>query len=130
MLKVNGTHVHAVFQICCMGSILLLLISISYIIHLINFSNVQKLLYFRNCTMWWYVEGPLCWTGGRLNESCLTRVLATLSITWCCQDKQSMPSLLYQLHFNHFKVTISVIFISWFSWPCCFTRLPSYRSFH
>jgi len=41
-----------------------------------------------------------------------------------------MPSLLYQLHFNNFKVTISVIFISWFSWPWCFTSLPSCRSFH
>jgi len=49
MIKVNGTHVYAVFQVCCMGSILLLLISISYIFHLINFSNVQKLpSYFRN----------------------------------------------------------------------------------
>jgi len=26
--EVNGTHVHAVFQVCCIGSILLLLISI------------------------------------------------------------------------------------------------------
>jgi len=49
MMKVNGTNVHAAFQVCCIGSILLLLISISYIIHLINFSNVQKLpSYFRN----------------------------------------------------------------------------------
>jgi len=47
-MKVNGTHVNAVFHVCCIGSILLLLISISYI-HLINFSNVQKLSsYFRN----------------------------------------------------------------------------------
>jgi len=45
-MKVNETHVHAVFQVCCIGSILLLLISISYIIHLINFSNVQKLPYY------------------------------------------------------------------------------------
>jgi len=43
MMKVKGTHVHAVFQVCCIGSILLLLISISYIIHLINFSKVQNL---------------------------------------------------------------------------------------
>jgi len=49
MLKVNGTHVHAVFQVCCIGSILLLLISISYVIHLIKLSNVPKLTsYFRN----------------------------------------------------------------------------------
>jgi len=49
MMKVNGTHVHAVFQVCCIGLILLLLIPISYIIHLIKFSNVQKLpSYFRN----------------------------------------------------------------------------------
>jgi len=45
-MKVNGTHVYAFFQVCCMGSMLLLLISISYIIHLINFSNVQKLPYY------------------------------------------------------------------------------------
>jgi len=49
MMKVDGTHVHAVFQVCCIGLILLLLISTSYIIQLINFSNVQKLpSYFRN----------------------------------------------------------------------------------
>jgi len=49
MMKVNGTQVHAVFQVCCVGLILLLLISISYIIQVINFSNVQKLpSYFRN----------------------------------------------------------------------------------
>jgi len=41
-----------------------------------------------------------------------------------------MPSLFYQLHFNNFKVTISVIFISWFSWPCRFIRVPSYRRLH
>jgi len=51
-------------------------------------------------------------TGGRLNGSYLTRVLTSLSITWCCQGQQGMPSLLYQLHFNNFKVTISVISIS------------------
>ena len=50
MMKVNGTYIHAVLQVCCrpIGPILLLLISISYIIHLTNFSNVQKLPYFRN----------------------------------------------------------------------------------
>jgi len=49
MMKVNGTHVHTVFQVCCIGSILLLLISISYIIQLMDFSNVQKLpSYFSN----------------------------------------------------------------------------------
>jgi len=49
VMKVNKTHVHAVFQVCCIGLILLLLISTSYIIQLKNFSNVQKLpSYFRN----------------------------------------------------------------------------------
>ena len=43
MMTVNGTHVQAVFQVCCIGLILLLLISISYIIHLLNFSKVQNL---------------------------------------------------------------------------------------
>jgi len=48
-MKVNGTQVHVVFQVCCIGLILLLLISISYIIRPKNFSNVQKLpSYFRN----------------------------------------------------------------------------------
>jgi len=48
-MKVNGTHVHAVFQVCCTGSILLLLVSISYIIYPINFCNVRKLpSYLRN----------------------------------------------------------------------------------
>ena len=46
MVEVNGTHVHAVFQVCCIGSIPLFLISISYIIHQINFSNVQKLIFY------------------------------------------------------------------------------------
>jgi len=41
-----------------------------------------------------------------------------------------MASSPYQLHVNNFKVTISVIFISWFSWPCCFTRVHSCRTFH
>jgi len=45
MMKVNGTHVHAVFQVCCIGSIFLLLISTSYIVQLKNFSNPY---YFRN----------------------------------------------------------------------------------
>ena len=60
MIKVNGTHVHAVFQVCWMGSILLLLIPISYIIHLINFSNAQKLpSYFRN-VQWVNMLKDLC----------------------------------------------------------------------
>jgi len=46
MMEVNRTHVHAVFQVCCVGSIPLFLISISYIIYQINFSNVQKLLFY------------------------------------------------------------------------------------
>jgi len=41
-----------------------------------------------------------------------------------------MPSLLYQAHFNNFNVNISAILISWFSWPCRFTRVPSCRRFH
>jgi len=44
MMKVNGTHVHAVFQVCCIGSILLLLFSISYIIYLINFVMYKNFL--------------------------------------------------------------------------------------
>jgi len=49
MMKVNGTHVHAIFQVRCIGSILLVLISISYIFQVINFSNLQKLpSYFHN----------------------------------------------------------------------------------
>ena len=79
--------------------------------------------------MWYYVEGSLCMTSGLLNGSYLTRVLKILSITWCCQGQQCMYSLLYQLRFNNFKVTICVTFISWFSWPYCFTRVPSCRSF-
>jgi len=44
--EVNGTHVHTVFQVCCIGSILLLLISISYIIHLINFLKYKIFLIY------------------------------------------------------------------------------------
>ena len=62
MMEVNGTHVHTAFQVCCIGSILLLIISISYVIHLINFSNVQKLpSYFHN------IQCDDMWKQGRRN---------------------------------------------------------------
>jgi len=41
-------HKFTQFQVCRIGLILLLLISTSNIIQLINFSNAQKLPYFRN----------------------------------------------------------------------------------
>jgi len=73
MMKVNGTHVHAVIQVCCIGLILLLLISITYIIHLKNFSKVQNLpSYLRNVEYDDMQSKDLCmWTGGRLNGFCL-----------------------------------------------------------
>ena len=57
-------------------------------------------------------------------------MLTSLSITCCGLGQQGMPSLLCQLHLNNFKVTISVICISWFSWPGRFTRVPSCQNLH
>jgi len=37
------------------------------------------------------VERSLCRIGGYLNEYCLTRVLTSLSITYCCQDQKARP---------------------------------------
>jgi len=41
-----------------------------------------------------------------------------------------MPSLLHLFHLNNFKATISIILMSWFSWPCRFTSVPLCRSLH
>ena len=110
--------------------ILFLLISNSHIIDLINFCKVQRLpSYLRN------VQFDECrvriWslyrTGGRLNGSCLARMLTSPSITCCCQGQQGMPSLLYQLIL---RLPFLLIFISWFSWLCHFTRVPTCQSLH
>ena len=117
-MKVNGTHVHAVFQVCCMGSILLLLISISSIIHLTNFSNVQKLpSYFHNIQSddIWYVKGSLCMTGGRLNGSYLTRVRTSLSITCCCQVQQGLPS--FFINFTSIILKLAFLLFSFLDFP-------------
>jgi len=54
-----------------MGSMLLLLISISYIIHLINFSNVQKLPYY-----FWNIQCDDMW-----KDLCVWRVGAWMDLT-------------------------------------------------
>jgi len=58
--------IHAVFQVYCIGSVLLLLISNLYIVHLINFFNVQKLPYFSN------VQGDGMWS----KDLCIERMSA------------------------------------------------------